>query len=268
MKKAIRSDLSFVAVTGIVLSAWSASTGTVASAAPIVWGSPQAISGDTDVSTTGASVYAYNLGAAGVPSTTVNGVTFLPFVFPSTNAFVDTATTGSVTFSESPGVLSSYSNLGTVTGSYAGLSSAYKLLLDYGGSATLVSTISGTLGGLTNGQQYQIQWWASNAALTPGEFGMTMDATVADAATSPVTLDTNTTNTVGGLGQYVVGTFTAIGTTQVFTLDGDPTGSDFNKSPLINAFQVRAVPEPSTYAMALAGLACGGYSMFRRRKRA
>ena len=30
----------------------------------------------------------------------------------------------------------------------------------------------------------------------------------------------------------------------------------------------QAVPEPSTYCMALAGLACGGYSMFRRRKRA
>jgi sulfatase modifying factor 1 len=29
-----------------------------------------------------------------------------------------------------------------------------------------------------------------------------------------------------------------------------------------------AVPEPSTYCMALAGLACGGYTMFRRRKRA
>jgi hypothetical protein len=28
------------------------------------------------------------------------------------------------------------------------------------------------------------------------------------------------------------------------------------------------VPEPSTYAMTLAGLACGGYSMFRRRKQA
>jgi hypothetical protein len=28
------------------------------------------------------------------------------------------------------------------------------------------------------------------------------------------------------------------------------------------------IPEPSTYAMALAGLACGGYSMIRRRKRA
>jgi hypothetical protein len=33
-------------------------------------------------------------------------------------------------------------------------------------------------------------------------------------------------------------------------------------------FNVAVVPEPSTYAMALAGLACGGYSMSRRRKRA
>ena len=31
---------------------------------------------------------------------------------------------------------------------------------------------------------------------------------------------------------------------------------------------VTAVPEPSTCMMALAGLACGGYSLFRRRKRA
>jgi autotransporter-associated beta strand protein len=31
---------------------------------------------------------------------------------------------------------------------------------------------------------------------------------------------------------------------------------------------ITVVPEPSTCAMALAGLACGGYSMFRRRKRA
>ena len=29
---------------------------------------------------------------------------------------------------------------------------------------------------------------------------------------------------------------------------------------------ITVVPEPSTYAMALAGLACGGYSMFRRRR--
>jgi hypothetical protein len=34
------------------------------------------------------------------------------------------------------------------------------------------------------------------------------------------------------------------------------------------SFGFEAVPEPSTYAMALTGLACGGYTMFRRRKRA
>jgi hypothetical protein len=34
--------------------------------------------------------------------------------------------------------------------------------------------------------------------------------------------------------------------------------------PIGLAFQI--VPEPSTYAIALAGLACGGYSLFRRRR--
>jgi formylglycine-generating enzyme required for sulfatase activity len=50
------------------------------------------------------------------------------------------------------------------------------------------------------------------------------------------------------------------------SFNGDPSIEDIGfgfrlASPV-------AVPEPSTYAMALAGLACGGYSMFRRRKRA
>ena len=40
--------------------------------------------------------------------------------------------------------------------------------------------------------------------------------------------------------------------------------SEFNEL----GFRLAAVPEPSTYAMAVAGLACGGYSIFRRRKQA
>jgi autotransporter-associated beta strand protein len=44
-----------------------------------------------------------------------------------------------------------------------------------------------------------------------------------------------------------------------FTTDYLPTSS---------FVAITAVPEPSTYAMALAGLAYGGYSLFRRRKRA
>jgi|694.fasta_scaffold66655_4 hypothetical protein len=41
-----------------------------------------------------------------------------------------------------------------------------------------------------------------------------------------------------------------------------------NWTPTSMSITVAAVPEPSTYCMALAGLACGGYSIFRRRKRA
>jgi hypothetical protein len=47
--------------------------------------------------------------------------------------------------------------------------------------------------------------------------------------------------------------------------------STFASSGLLNGpsgLVIQPVPEPSTYAMALAGLACGGYSIFRRRKRA
>ena len=44
----------------------------------------------------------------------------------------------------------------------------------------------------------------------------------------------------------------------------------YNNTPTFAAtwvgFRVASVPEPSTCAMALAGLACGGYSMFRRRR--
>jgi hypothetical protein len=38
--------------------------------------------------------------------------------------------------------------------------------------------------------------------------------------------------------------------------------------PWVQVTDVAPVPEPSTYVMALAGLACGGYTIFRRRERA
>jgi sulfatase modifying factor 1 len=49
-----------------------------------------------------------------------------------------------------------------------------------------------------------------------------------------------------------------------FRYSGDPGFEDHD-----SGFRLAApVPEPSTYCMALAGLACGGFSLFRRRKRA
>jgi len=52
--------------------------------------------------------------------------------------------------------------------------------------------------------------------------------------------------------------------------EANALAEDFNGNGVrIDAISVTAaLPEPSTCAMALAGLACGGYSMSRRRKRA
>lgn len=230
-----------------------------AHAAPITWGTPQTISGDSDVVTTGALVYAYNLGPSNVASSTVNGVPFSAFAFPSIsgNASGTSVTVGSVTISEFPGDLVAWNTLGSGSAPYANLSSAYRVLLDSCGSSGQPNTITLSLGGLTNGQQYAFQWWASNAAPLPPF------AAVAADATNAVTLDSNLTNAAGGLGQFVTGTFTADGVSQ--SINFNAVGG---AGPLINAFQVRAVPEPSTCASLLAGLACGGFSMWRRRSQA
>ena len=52
----------------------------------------------------------------------------------------------------------------------------------------------------------------------------------------------------------------------VGTVDGQVTYLSANSVPQNIGSPGTAVPEPSTCAMALAGLACGGYSLFRRRR--
>jgi len=235
--------------------------------AEITWGSAQNITADSDVSTLGTLLYAYNIGEAGVASTTVNGVLFSPYVFPQYPA--QTTTTGSVTFTESPDYLFPLSNLGTGSGSFGDLSSEdYKTLLSSGGSAGSPTTITGTFGGLTLGNDYLIQWWSNDSALT---WGGAFEETQASQVGSPstVTLDSNLSNSSGGLGQYAIGTFTATSSFVDFQLNG--SGIDF---PLINAFQIRdvtsaAVPEPGQIAASLVLLAgIGGYVFLKRRKAA
>jgi hypothetical protein len=74
-------------------------------------------------------------------------------------------------------------------------------------------------------------------------------------------------NFLSGTGSFVLplsyslfntGTYTQ---TQPSNLDGGPYAGVFTTT-----VQVAAVPEPSTCIMALAGLACGGYSLVRRRR--
>jgi hypothetical protein len=55
---------------------------------------------------------------------------------------------------------------------------------------------------------------------------------------------------------------------QITAIDGLGTELVANfQATSLSIAPVAPVPEPSTYAMAFAGLACGGYSMWRRRKR-
>lgn len=69
-----------------------------AEAAVITWETPQTISGDSDVSTTGSLIYAYNVGPNTVSPSTVNGVTFAAFAYPVSGT---TVSVGDVTFTES-----------------------------------------------------------------------------------------------------------------------------------------------------------------------
>ena len=115
-----------------------------------------------------------------------------------------------------------------------------------------------TLGGLTNGTPYQVQVWANdstgslsgNAALNP--------KTIFTAGNT-VTLDDNNLNAAGGLGQWVTGTFTADATSQNITITPDA-----GHLPVLNAFQLRVVPEPATLGLLLSGL--GSALAARRRK--
>jgi len=116
-----------------------------------------------------------------------------------------------------------------------------------------------TLSGLSLGTTYEFQWW-SDVNGSPYTNGLGAVATA--TAGNSVTLDSNTTDATGGLGQYVIGTFMADGPTQniVFT---HPVNN--NVSGVINAFQLReltVVPEPGT---ALFGLALMGVALVRAR---
>ena len=73
--------------------------------------------------------------------------------------------------------------------------------------------------------------------------------------------DYNWNDTISGTTEFLTTTYADWGLTpgssRQVTIVGTPETVTINIAP---------VPEPATYAIALAGIACGGYSMFRRRK--
>ena len=224
----------------------------------IIWQPAQSISGDSDVNTQGSLLYAYNVGASGVSGATVNGVAFLAYAFPDDFTAL-TVTVGSVSMTEIPGLFLSSNTLGGGSTPFTSLTPGYQALLGSGGSASNPDSITVTFSGLTASQQYLVQWWSNNSGNGKNVSGLGLNNTTATSGSTSATIDANTTDTVEGLGQYVTGTFTANSST--YSMELAATSGD---SPLISAFQVRAIPEPSSLALLAAG--CGVVVLRRRRK--
>ena len=156
----------------------------------VTFGPAQTISGDSNISTAGTSVAAYNFDSGG--ATTVNGVTFNP-----------TPNTGSGNLSIS-GAANQYNGFGSGSSAFSNLTSSYQNLLTNSAYADS-GTVGLTQGNLTAGERYQVQYFVDDSR---GGFGG-RSVNVSSSGGNTQTLNFNSDNNAGSLGQYANGTFTA-----------------------------------------------------------
>jgi hypothetical protein len=215
---------------------------TSAHAATVTYGSATTISADTDVDTQGTLLRAYSFGRLG-GGQTVNGVTFSQFYGSSANGDTTTITSNAD---------NAYSGGGGSP--FSSLSSNYQSLVSDGQYSDNGTPASGsiTLNNLVVNDPYLVEFWVNDSR--PVNRSETIDGVNL--------LYSSGSNSNGALGQFVIGTFTANATSQVFNFVG--TDGDTQ----INALELRAVPEPASL-VALVGL-CGmgliGLVIRRRRK--
>ena len=207
-------------VAGVILLASGA-----ANAGIITWSEVQNTTDFNDVLNFGSTVEAINGTDTNTGSVTINGVEF----------------------DNSTNLLSKGGFVGALTNSSTGDSSYDALLnsFDFGNGAD-VTTLNLGGGDLIADVDYLIQLWFTDIRIE------SRDVIVGDNAGNTEILNAGGT----GLGQYVIGSFTATGTTQELTLD--PV--DFSNAH-ITAYQIlfaapaaATVSEPSTLAIVALGL--------------
>jgi hypothetical protein len=226
-EKAFVPQLRCIALAAFSLTLYLALFGSSINAATIAWGPPTNISGDSDVSTNGTLLGAVNPGLYGsiAQATTVNGVNFIAWA-PNGGAVV-TDPSGLFTLTPAPGfAVFTTSGLGSASAPFSALSSAYRVLLDGADYASNPSqtqfngSITMTINGLADGKTYEFQWWFNDSR--PFSTGPLMAST----GVTSVLLDPNTTDSAGGLGQHIIGTFVADAATQdiLFSTTGNAVG--------------------------------------------
>ena len=199
----------------------------VTSGSSITWSSAMNIAGDTDVSTSGTQLYAYDaLTASGVLA--LNGVTFMN----ATNGIPTPGADPDITAAPAMASVSGLGYSGCAQNSLpvCSLSANYQLFQDSAFSAPGTNSETVTLHHLTSGHTYLIQAWAA----VSGSAG-TRDVTYSSFGGNTVTLHVSVNGQIGTPGQYAIGTFTAIGTNQSFILA--PTVLTYGA--VMNAIQVR-----------------------------
>ena len=230
-----------------------------AKAAVINWGSAVTIAGTgSQVDTTGSLVASANFGSG--TAATVNGVSFAAFSIVGSPT---SATVGAITVAAT-GSGAALINLNTgdsTSGTpYALLGdTTYRALVAQTAVARSGAPMDITVGGLTPQAQYLVQYWASDSRLGASSRVVTLNAT------NSVTLDVNSTNSAGGIGQWVTGTFTADASSQSFSV----VGSTGTPTTYANAMQLRliAVPEPTQMvSVAGVGAALGAWRMRKLRR--
>ena len=236
--KTNKTIISIAAILAVLLAGLAAVPS--AQAAVITWQTPTVILGDSDVSTTGTLNRAYNLTTSpydpvyGTPPasnpTVVNGVSFEGWVV----GYYDKPDTTRTTV---PSIANTSGN-GSPSAPFSNLSSGYQALLDTSCYAT--GNITFTLQNLTSGQDYLFQGWVNDSR---GSYYSRTEYLSGGGANSD-TFHIESSSTAGSLGYYVIGTFLADSTNQAITVQG----VNLNIAQL-NAFQLRAIPEPATWAL-------------------
>ena len=182
-------------------------------------------------------------------STTVNGVTFDRAVYPGGGPpYPENSAAGKISTLEDNSQASNAPATGNMN---------YDTLLSYESYTTPGNYYNIMINGLTAGHEYSVQLWVDDQFSTsnPGQNDLFLYG--GPAQTDGVLVPN---------GDYIIGHFTADGTTETFQWGGNPVSDPTFAYGTLDALQVREVPEPSTL-VAFVGMGVMGLFLIMRRRR-